>query len=207
MTAPKNIEQSFYSATSQSSLSRTTQTKNSRQPIAEPHDFKVLDSNLTYCAKRTSETDEVFERILIVCTGNICRSPCAQTLMEELFARGNPRRRIESAGLAALIGLPMEPTVRSLLLEHRHRPSPEHRARQLNHRMLRQADLVLVMERRHAESLYRITPGARGKTFLLGKWQGEQDIRDPFRRDRTAFEQAYRQIHAAVEAWAIRLSR
>lgn len=149
--------------------------------------------------------NKVFERILIVCIGNICRSPCAQTLMSEILSRGNPSLKIDSAGLAARVGQPMEPTARAVLLEHRHRP-PEHRARQLDDAMLRQAELVLVMERWHVDGIYRIAPEARGKTFLLGKWQDEQEIRDPFRRDRTAFEQAYRQIRTAVEAWAIRLS-
>jgi len=146
----------------------------------------------------------VLERILIVCIGNICRSPCAQTLMSETLSRGNPGLKIDSAGLEAQVGLPMEPTARAVLLEHRHRP-PEHRARQLDGTMLRQADLVLVMERRHVDGIYRIVPEARGKTFLLGKWQGELEIRDPFRRDRPAFEQAYRQIRTAVEAWAVHL--
>ncbi len=147
----------------------------------------------------------MLERILIVCIGNICRSPCAQTLMREAASRGNRNLKIDSAGLAAQVGLPMEPTARAVLLEHRHRPL-EHRARQLDIAMLRQAELVLVMERRHVDGIYRIAPEARGKIFLLGKWQDEQEIRDPFRRDRTAFEQAYRQIRTAVEAWAIRLS-
>ncbi|MFB8828546.1 low molecular weight protein-tyrosine-phosphatase [Azotobacter salinestris] len=146
----------------------------------------------------------MLERILIVCIGNICRSPSAQALMKEALSRGNRTVKIDSAGLAAQVGLPMEPTARAVLLEHRHRP-PEHKACQLNRAMLQQADLVLVMERRHIGSIYRIAPEARGKTFLLGKWQDEAEIQDPFRRDRTAFEQAYRQIRTAVEAWAVRL--
>ncbi|QQE87153.1 low molecular weight protein-tyrosine-phosphatase [Azotobacter chroococcum] len=146
----------------------------------------------------------MLERILIVCIGNICRSPCAQTLMNEALSRDKRNMKIGSAGLAAQVGLPMEPTTRAVLLEHRHRP-PLHRACQLERSMLHQADLVLAMEHRHIDGIYRIAPEARGKTFLLGKWQGELEIQDPFRRDRTAFEQAYRQIRTAVEAWTVRL--
>jgi protein-tyrosine phosphatase len=61
------------------------------------------------------------------------------------------------------------------------------------------------MERRHIEHIHHMAPEARGKTFLLGKWQGELEIVDPYRRDRTAFEQAYRDIEKGVEAWAKRL--
>ncbi|ACO79155.1 Low molecular weight phosphotyrosine protein phosphatase [Azotobacter vinelandii CA] len=147
----------------------------------------------------------MLERILIVCIGNICRSPSAQALMSEALSHDKRTVRIDSAGLAARVGLPMEPTARAVLLEHRHRP-PTHRACQLERSMLQQADLVLVMERQHLDSIYRIAPEARGKTFLLGKWQDEAEIQDPFRRDRTAFEQAYRQIRTAVEAWTVRLS-
>lgn len=128
--------------------------------------------------------------------------------MKEAVSRNNKNNmkniEIDSAGLAARVGLPMEPTARAVLLEHQHRP-PEHRACQLDSTMLQRADLVLVMESHHIDGIYRIAPEARGKTFLLGKWQGELEIQDPFRRDRTAFEQAYRQIRTAVEAWAVRL--
>lgn len=147
---------------------------------------------------------EVFERILIVCIGNICRSPSAQILLKEAIAGSNIQ--VDSAGLAAQVGQPMEATARTVLLEHRHVP-PEHKARQLDSAMLQAADLVLVMERRHIQRIHQMAPQARGKTFLLGKWQGEKEIADPYRRDKNAFEQAYREIEKSVEAWATRLCR
>lgn len=149
-----------------------------------------------------SRIAEVFERVLIVCIGNICRSPCAQILLEEAIAGSGVK--VASAGLAAKVGQPIEASTRSVLLEHRH-ALPEHRARQLDGAMLQAADLVLAMERRHIEHIHHMAPEARGKTFLLGKWQGELEIADPYRRDRTAFEQAYRDIEKGVEAWAKRL--
>ncbi|MBS0343516.1 MAG: low molecular weight phosphotyrosine protein phosphatase, partial [Proteobacteria bacterium] len=45
------------------------------------------------------------QRILVLCIGNICRSPLAELLL----ARELPNRKIWSAGLGALVGEPADP--------------------------------------------------------------------------------------------------
>ncbi|KAF1017382.1 MAG: Low molecular weight protein-tyrosine-phosphatase Etp [Stenotrophomonas maltophilia] len=50
--------------------------------------------------------------------------------------------------------------------------------------------------------IVEIAPQASGKTFLLGKWQQEQQIPDPYRQQRPAFEHVYSLMAEGVQSWA-----
>jgi protein-tyrosine phosphatase len=151
----------------------------------------------------------VFKRILIVCVGNICRSPTAEYLFRQrLFAvdiDGSSDVLVESAGLGALVGSGMDTTALSVLAEHGV-DGRSHLARQLNGDMLRAAELVLVMEKGHVAAITKAAPQASGKTFLLGKWQHDVSIPDPYRQHRIAFEHVYDLIDDAVTSWVERLN-
>lgn len=144
----------------------------------------------------------MFNRILIVCVGNICRSPTAEQLLRNALA--SSVIKVSSAGLAALRDSPLEPTALQVLEEHGHIPG-SHRARQLTSDAVNDADLVLVMEQRHIEGVLSLAPEARGKVFLLGKWQYDREIMDPYRQGKPAFVHAYALIEQAAQAWAQRL--
>ncbi|MDU6442687.1 MAG: protein tyrosine phosphatase, partial [Pantoea sp.] len=119
--------------------------------------------------------------VLVVCVGNICRSPTG----ERLLKRALPEKRIASAGLSALKGYPADQTASEVAA--RHGLSLEgHHAQQLTASMCRDFDLILVMEKRHIEQVNRIDPAARGKTMLLGHWLNQQEIADPYRKSREA---------------------
>ena len=140
----------------------------------------------------------MFNRILIVCVGNICRSPIAEHLLRESLQGTD--MAVASAGLSALVGHPIDNTALAILRRHGHHPQP-HRARQLNAEMIHEANLILVMEQSQIDSVIRLAPEARGKTFLLGKWQTDQEIPDPYRKGPEAFERAYSLIESAVAPW------
>jgi len=139
------------------------------------------------------------KRILIVCIGNICRSPTAAILMEQMLDQGGHPVHVESAGIGALVGYPADEHVQFLLREEGLDVS-HHRARQVSPKMLSEADLVLVMDRQQRRALHAMTPQARGKVFLLGEWTG-QEIPDPYRGDLEAFRSALSLIRAAVAGW------
>lgn len=140
----------------------------------------------------------MFKRILVVCVGNICRSPTAEYLFRHHLSSAGIS--IESAGLGALIGKPMDATAMQLLSEHGV-DAGAHEARQLTLAMLREADLVLAMERDHVASMMRMAPEASGKVMLLDRWVRGGDVADPYRKSREAFEQVYEMIERAVSAW------
>lgn len=140
----------------------------------------------------------MFQRILLVCVGNICRSPTAEYLLRDRLRDAS--LQISSAGLGALEDHPMDATAASLLSEHGIDASA-HRGRQLQATMLREVDLVLVMEKSHAARIARLAPEASGKVLLLGKWLGEKEIPDPYGQSRPAFEHVYGLIEQASTRW------
>jgi|SRR5690554_273664 len=143
----------------------------------------------------------MFNRILVVCTGNICRSPVAEAMLR----RALPQREISSAGLGALVGHGVEPTARELA-EADGLDASNHRARQLTAEMLQAADLVLVMSDGQRRAIADLAPEALGKTMLLGRWlPDEPEIPDPYRKSREVFEHVHRMLGRATDCWAARL--
>jgi len=140
--------------------------------------------------------------VLVVCVGNICRSPTG----ERLLKRALPEKRIASAGLSALKGYPADRTASEVAAQHG-LSLEGHQAQQLTASMCRDFDLILVMEKRHIEQLNRIDPAARGKTMLLGHWLNQHEIADPYRKSREAFEEVYGLLESATQKWVNVLSR
>jgi protein-tyrosine phosphatase len=105
--------------------------------------------------------------ILVVCTGNICRSPIAEGfLRQQLALRGIDDVAVESAGISGWDGAPATPEAVDALME-RQLDIRAHEARRLNRRMVEDADLVLAMAAEHREAVGRIAPAAAGRTFTL----------------------------------------
>lgn len=140
--------------------------------------------------------------VLVVCVGNICRSPTG----ERLFKRALPNTQVSSAGLGALVGRPVDQTASDVAAAHG-LSLEGHQAQQLTAEMCRNVDLILVMEKRQIEQVNRIDPAARGKTMLLGHWLNQREIADPYRKSREAFEEVYGLLENATQKWVNVLSR
>ncbi len=141
----------------------------------------------------------MFERILVVCDGNICRSPTVENMLAQ-----RTNKTVSSAGLVALVGHEMDATAREVAAEHGLECKP-HSGTKLTRELCRQADLILVMEQRQKERLSQLAPEASGKTMLLGHWINQQEVPDPFKRSRDVYEQAYTIMEKAVAEWVKRL--
>jgi protein-tyrosine phosphatase len=140
----------------------------------------------------------MFNRILMVCLGNICRSPMAEGILKyNLTTR--PDIHVSSAGLAAIVDHPAASIARSLLQE-RNIDISKHAARQLSDGMVREADLILVMERQQKKKVESLYPYALGKVFLLGKWD-DNEIPDPWNSPRSEYENSLALIDKALVDW------
>ena len=145
----------------------------------------------------------MFKNFLVVCTGNICRSPMMEGFLRHRLAH-LPELRIESAGIAALVDRPAEPFALQAMADRGIDISP-HRARQVDAETLYRADLIFVMDRTHLRWIDARVPAARGRVFLAGHWQKGAEVDDPFMAPRENFETAAVQLEAHVDAWIGRL--
>ena len=100
--------------------------------------------------------------VLLVCTGNICRSPYAELLLR---ARA-PELTVSSAGVFATVGWGMDALMAAELAD-RSVPSGGFRATQLSAEDV-EADLILVMSENHRRFIRDEFPGALHRTGLLG---------------------------------------
>lgn len=144
----------------------------------------------------------MFDSILVVCVGNICRSPTGERLLKQAL----PEKKIVSAGLGALVGKPADAMATEVANQH-NLSLEGHQAQQLTSALCRQFDLILVMEKEHIDGVCRIAPEVRGKTMLFGRWSEQQEIADPYRKSREAFEFVYLQLEQSAQKWAQALSR
>lgn len=102
-------------------------------------------------------------RVLAVCTANISRSPAVERLLR---AGLDETVQVDSAGVAALVGSPIDPPVAGFL-GARNAGADEFAARQVNEQMLREADLVLTLTRVHRSQVLERVPAALRRTFTL----------------------------------------
>lgn len=145
----------------------------------------------------------MFERILILCTGNICRSPMAEAVLRQRLEKAGRNVDVRSAGVGALRDFPADPPAQERMRE-RGLDISAHRAQQVTPELARWADLILVMESHQREAMCEIDPTARGKTYLLGHWTG-QEVPDPYKMPVTVYDRALALIDEAMDAWMKKL--
>ncbi|EPY5205824.1 protein tyrosine phosphatase [Klebsiella pneumoniae] len=142
----------------------------------------------------------MFDSILVVCTGNICRSPIG----ERFLRRALPNKKIDSAGTGALVGYDADGSAIKIAAQNG-LSLENHKGQQFTSSLARQYDLILVMEKSHIEQICRIAPEVRGKTMLFGQWLGHRDIPDPYRKSEEAFASVYQLIEQAGLLWVEKL--
>ena len=142
----------------------------------------------------------MFNSILVVCTGNICRSPIGERFLRQAL----PNKKIDSAGTGALVGHSADDS--AIRVAEKYGLSlAGHKGRQFTSSLGRQYDLILVMEKSHLEQIGRIAPEVRGKTMLFGQWLNQKEIPDPYRKSDEAFVSVYQLIEQAGLRWTEKL--
>jgi protein-tyrosine phosphatase len=106
--------------------------------------------------------------ILVVCTGNVCRSPIAEGILRSILQTrfGDAAPSVASVGTAGWVGSAADPSSIAAAAELGIDISA-HRARQLRADDVRSAELVLAMASEHADAGSRLFPETVGRTFTL----------------------------------------
>ncbi len=139
--------------------------------------------------------------VLVVCHGNICRSPYAAVLLgRELTRSAHGAIRIESAGFAGL-GRPCPPVAvdvaAALGLDF-----SGHRSKQLTSATVSDADLIIVMDEAQARALHALFGCDLRDVLILGDLDPEpietRVIQDPVEQPKNVFKRCYSRINRCV---------
>ena len=119
-------------------------------------------------------------RILIVCTGNICRSPMAEQMLRQKFARANIENiDVSSAGVFAMVGESITAEVVMALTSSGYKPE-NHTATQATAEVIEQADLILTATTEHRAQVVRTFTRANRNTFTIKEFANLAEfIADP----------------------------
>ena len=157
--------------------------------------------------ERTFDEKALF-RICFVCTGNICRSPMAETVFNELVRKAGLENKVAviSAGTGDWhVGEPSDDRTLAALDSHGYNGTG-HRGRQFDPAWFANLDLVVVFDRSQERILrtWASTEQDRSKVQLLLSFDSEQsalvDVPDPYYSDAALFDNVLVMIEKACAA-------
>ncbi|CAB4243251.1 Serine hydroxymethyltransferase [Methylacidimicrobium sp. AP8] len=105
------------------------------------------------------------KNVLFVCTGNVCRSPMAQGLLQDLV-QGRHDIRVDSAGIGAVSGIMPSQQAIDVMQEIGIDISGI-RSKPISAELVRRADFIFCMSYAHLDSILLLYPSAAEKTYLL----------------------------------------
>lgn len=136
--------------------------------------------------------------VLVICTGNICRSPMAEGMLRHLIPEDFKKIvTVSSAGTDALHGN-RATDFAILTMKHYGIDILDHRARRLNKPMLAEADLILTMEQYHLKIIRSMQWFDGGKAHLISHFDTSRepyDVPDPMGSDLDFYIESARLIH------------
>lgn len=142
----------------------------------------------------------MISNILVVCAGNICRSPMGEAFFKQLLPS---EVHVDSAGI---VGLPSHPAddkaIQCMLSEGI--DISEHQSKKITPELIKENDLILVMTQNQLYDVEQQWPFSKGKVFKIGQWLNK-DVPDPYKKDETAFIYAMELIKESTNSWLDKL--
>ena len=142
-------------------------------------------------------------KILMVCLGNICRSPLAQGIMEKYAPN---EWTIDSAGTSGWHASE-RPDTRSILIAKERGIAIDHqRSRQVNEEDFETFDIIFAMDSSNYTNLIRLAPNeaakAKVRLILNEAYPGEnRQVPDPYTGGQSGFRHVYELLEEAVQSF------
>jgi protein-tyrosine-phosphatase len=137
--------------------------------------------------------------VLLVCTGNTCRSPLAEGILKHLLEiKGIRHIEVSSAGTAGLDNFPASENA-VFAAKAWDIDISGHRSRPLSRDIVESADLVLAMSPGHVDQILKLSPSAAKKTYLLKGFPRpysptQEEVQDPIGRPLDLYNQTFLEL-------------
>ena len=147
------------------------------------------------------------KKILVVCTGNACRSPMAEGFLKK-YLKTEEGFVVLSAGMSATDGfMPTNEAVE--VMSENDIDISFYRTKPFSKAFAQSADIILVMSGVHKDFILNMMPEAKDKVFLYNEFAGikggSEDIEDPIGQPLSTYKVVRDRIKQATEAIAKRI--
>lgn len=135
--------------------------------------------------------------VLLVCYGNICRSPMAEGFLNRMLEKNGKSVEVKviSAGLHAYGGSPTAEAIETMRIEGI--DISDFMSKQLTEELIEEADLILTMRKQYSDDILSRYPEAEHKVFTLKEFAGETenlDVEDPYGEGMRAYRACAKEI-------------
>lgn len=149
--------------------------------------------------------------IVLVCTGNTCRSPMAEALLKKRLAArlGCKIEELDDRGVVVMsAGISAPPGGRAAneaieTMKERGLDLTQHESQPLSERLVKFADAIITMTAGHRDAILQAWPEAEPRVHLISRGRG--DVADPIGGPMELYRRCAEQLDAYLEAWAAEL--
>ncbi|MDD5438651.1 MAG: low molecular weight phosphotyrosine protein phosphatase [Candidatus Omnitrophica bacterium] len=145
---------------------------------------------------------KAIKKILIICTGNSCRSVMAEGYLQKRLLELGLDISVDSAGTATFYGL-KPPKETAEVMGELGIYVENHRAKPISEELVREADLILVMEPEHKTVVLSLDPDSKGKIMYLADFGEEagHSVPDPIRQGAEFYRDVLEIIKRSTEGF------
>lgn len=154
-------------------------------------------------SKEKTYPEKFPERVMFVCSGNICRSAYGEYRFKKMCAEcGKEETQVVSAGTLRIQGRAASDEMIETGKERGLDLTP-HRSNGISRFLVDSSDVIFVMAPMHRTEILRISPESENKIVLLGEWLNtpKEEIDDPIRQSMDFYRRVTEEIDEALKNW------